>query len=111
MSDARQITVGPIAFAEIHGDVYVAISDRLDAAGSSWAALARQLGTSRQNLQRGMRLQAAVKVETLTNALRGLAEIEKRKVKPLGVELKAMGLQFKAGASDEDEAALLTAAA
>jgi hypothetical protein len=110
MSERRQITVGPIAFAEIEGDAYDAISARLDAAGSSWAALGRQLGTSRQNLQRAMRLQAALKIETLGQVLAGLAAIEKRKPKSLAREIEALGLQLRAGASEADEDALLEAA-
>lgn len=79
MSDASQITVGPITFASLTGDAYAAISARLDAAGQTWAGLGRQLGMSRQNLQRAMRLQSALKLETLLRVIAGLAQAEKRR--------------------------------
>lgn len=111
MTSARSITVGPITFAEIEGDVYGAISARLDAAGSSWAGLARELGTSRQNLQRAMRLQAALKVETLQAALAGLAKFERRRPRRLDKELEAMGLTLRVAQGGTDDDALLAAAA
>jgi hypothetical protein len=111
MPERRQITVGPITFAKVAGDVYAAISARLDATGSSWAGLARQLGTSRQNLQRGMRLQVSLKVETLAEVFAGLAAMEKRRPKSIAAEMRAMGLTLHVGASEADEGALLEAAA
>jgi hypothetical protein len=57
-----------------------------------------------------MRLQAALKIETLGQVLAGLAAIEKRKPKSLAREIEALGLQLRAGASEADEDALLEAA-
>lgn len=110
MSTASQITVGPVTFAEITGDAYAAISARLDAAGQTWAGLGRQLGMSRQNLQRAMRLQSALRLETLLTVLSGLAAAEKRRPRGLAQELKSLGLTLQIGADPASEEALLTAA-
>ena len=107
MPAAQPLTIGPLTIATIEGDVYQAVSDKLEALESSWVALAARLKTSRQNLQRAMRLQQALKVETLRSVLAALDDIQGvRRLRPrsLKVALAAMGLRVVKTTNDDDRA-------
>lgn len=108
----RPVSVGPLYFGAVHGDVFGAVSKQLDAIGETWTALAAEVGTTRQNLQRACKLQQAVKVETLIEVLDGLAVlggVSKRKRRTLEAELAAMGLRVESNGSRETRRVLLMA--
>lgn len=106
MPDAtsQPITVGPVSFATITGDVFAAITARLGAAGATWSGLALHLNMSRQNLQRAVRLQQALRLEVLLPVLNGLLHFEsKPAIQPHQIrpQLEAMGLQLQINGSAE----------
>lgn len=97
MTSAQPLTVGPVPFATIDGDVFEAVSKRLAALGSSWTELATLLGQSRQNLQRAVRLQQALRFEVLLEVLDGLRALANKPVRQrmmLHKDLADMGLQL-----------------
>ena len=108
------LTVGPAPFGQIEGDVFARVAERLDEMGSNWTELAHACMTSRQNLQRAMKLQAALRLETLRLVLDGLRQLAgkpKARTKNLKRELEALGLQLVVEVSPETEEAVLEAAA
>jgi hypothetical protein len=108
-----EITVGPVVVAQIAGDLYAALAARLGELGISWKALAEHMNMSRQNLQRALRLQAAVKVETITATLQAMHELAGERGRELDVagELEAMGLRIKGTKRKDTATALLQAEA
>ncbi len=106
MPDAtsQSITVGPVSFATITGDVFAAISERLAAAGATWSGLALHLKMSRQNLQRAVRLQRALRFEVLLPVLNGLRHFEKKpEIRPYQIrqQMEAMGLKLEVNSDTE----------
>jgi len=108
----NDLTVGPAKLGRIEGDVFAAIAGQLAALGSNWTALALACGVSRQNLQRALKLQAALRLETLREVLDGLRQIAGlpvRRKRTLECELESLGLRLVVEVAPETEEAVLEA--
>lgn len=106
------LTAGPITIASIEGDFYGAVHQRLAELGLPWSDLAGALGTSRQNLERALRKQRALRLENVRRVIAGLAKLQpSRKPRPLAEELDELGLTVTSAISEDDAAALLDAIA
>lgn len=106
------LTVGPSKLGKIEGDVFAAIAKRLDGLDSNWTALAEACAMSRQNLQRALKLQAALRLETLRVVLDGLRQIAgqpRRQKRNLPRELESLGLRLVVDVAHETEEAVLEA--
>src|SRR5688500_20083891 len=81
MSEQR-ITVGPLTFVAVRGDVYEAGTKHLDANSLTRTQLSNDLGTSRQNIQRAVRRQQSLRLETLTSTIRTSAKLRRKRFDP-----------------------------
>lgn len=108
------LTVGPSKLGKIEGDVFAAIASRLAALGSNWTELAHACDMSRQNLQRALKLQAALRLEILRVVLDGLRQVAGKpaaRKHNLPRELEGLGLRLVVEVFSETEEAVLEAAA
>lgn len=109
------LTIGPVEIASIEGDFYAAVSKRLARMRRSWTDLAVELGDSRQNLERALRKQRAIRLENVRRVITGLRGL--RGLRPLtgpaGLrsELTDLGLTVRPMASEDDVRALRDALA
>ncbi len=107
-----QMTVGPVAVATVRGDFYEALARRLGELGLTWAQLADEMSTTRQNLQRMLRLQAALRVENVIAVLSAVRKLAGETGElDLGAELSALGVAVRGAGDNNVDAALKQAAA
>lgn len=105
------LTIGPVEIAVIEGDFYGAVHRRLAQLGRPWADLADVLGTTRQNLERALRKQRALRLENVRRVVAGLRDLDTRRPLSLAAELRRLGLKVTPKIHPDDAAALLDAIA